>query len=90
MHGTIRRRTPHYLLLPRRQRRRRGRALFSEKLAALTHKPVIVDHKGGAFGNIGTEAAAKSRPDGYAVLIATGSSTMATATSVFKKLPFDP
>src|SRR5260370_11073795 len=59
---------------------------FSEKLSALAGKPVIVENKGGALGNIGTEAAAKSRPDGYTVLIAPGSSTMAAATSTFKKL----
>ena len=63
---------------------------FSEKLSALAGKPVIVENKGGALGNIGTEAAAKARPDGYTVLIAPGSSTMAAATSTFKKLPFDP
>jgi len=63
---------------------------FSEKLSALAGKPVIVENKGGALGNIGTEAAAKSRPDGYTILIAPGSSTMAAATHVFKKLPFDP
>src|SRR5258707_2008518 len=63
---------------------------FSEKLSALAGKPVIVENKGGALGNIGTEATAKSRPDGYTILIAPGSSTMAAATSVFKKLPFDP
>jgi tripartite-type tricarboxylate transporter receptor subunit TctC len=63
---------------------------FSDKLSALAGKPVIVENKGGALGNIGTEAAAKSRPDGYTVLIAPGSSTMAAATSTFKKLPFDP
>src|SRR6266852_2981751 len=63
---------------------------FSEKLGALAGKPVIVENKGGALGNIGTEAAAKSRPDGHTVLIAPGSSTMAAAMSTFKKLPFDP
>ncbi len=63
---------------------------FSEKLSVLAGKPVIVDNRGGAMGNIGTEAAAKSRPDGYAILIAPGSSTMASAVSMFKKLPFDP
>jgi len=63
---------------------------FSDKLSALAGKPVIVENKGGALGNIGTEAAAKSRPDGYTILIAPGSSTMAAATSTFKKLPFDP
>jgi tripartite-type tricarboxylate transporter receptor subunit TctC len=63
---------------------------FSEKMSALAGKPVIVENKGGAMGNIGTEAAAKSRPDGYTILIVPGSSTMASAVSTFKKLPFDP
>jgi tripartite-type tricarboxylate transporter receptor subunit TctC len=63
---------------------------FSEKMSALAGKPVIVENKGGAMGNIGTEAAAKSKPDGYTILIVPGSSTMASAVSTFKKLPFDP
>jgi tripartite-type tricarboxylate transporter receptor subunit TctC len=63
---------------------------FSERLSALAGKPVIVDNRGGAMGNIGTEAAARSKPDGYTILIVPGSSTMAAAVSGFKKLPFDP
>ncbi len=63
---------------------------FSAKLSALAGKPVIVENRGGALGNIGTEAAARSKPDGYTILIVPGSSTMAAAVHVFKKLPFDP
>jgi tripartite-type tricarboxylate transporter receptor subunit TctC len=63
---------------------------FSERLSSLAGKPVIVDNRGGAMGNIGTEAAARSKPDGYTVLIVPGSSTMASAVATFKKLPFDP
>jgi len=63
---------------------------FSERLSALAGKPVIVENRGGALGNIGTEAAARSRPDGYTILISPGSSTLAAATHTFKKLPFDP
>jgi len=63
---------------------------FAAKLSALAGKPVVVDNKGGALGNIGTEAAAKSKPDGYTILIVPGSSTMAAAMHTFKKLPFDP
>ena len=59
-------------------------------MSALAGKPVIVDNRGGAMGNIGTEAAARSKPDGYTILIVPGSSTMAAAVSGFKKLPFDP
>jgi tripartite-type tricarboxylate transporter receptor subunit TctC len=63
---------------------------FSDKLSALAGKPVIVENRGGAFGNIGTEAAARAKPDGYTILISPGSSTMAAALSTFKKVPFDP
>jgi len=63
---------------------------FCEKLSVLVGRTVIVDNRGGAFGNIGTEAAAHSKPDGYTLLIVPGSSTMAAAVSGFKKLPFDP
>ena len=63
---------------------------FGGKLSEILGKPVVVDNRGGALGNIATEAAAKAKPDGYTILIAPGSSTMAAAQSVFKKLPFDP
>jgi tripartite-type tricarboxylate transporter receptor subunit TctC len=63
---------------------------FSEKLSVLAGRTVIVDNRAGAFGNIGTEAAARSKPDGYTLLVVPGSSTMAAAVSGFKKLPFDP
>ena len=63
---------------------------FGAKLAALAGKPVVVENRGGALGNIGTESVAKSKPDGYTILIVPGSSTMAAASHTFKKLPFDP
>src|SRR5918999_1194947 len=34
--------------------------------------------------------AAKSKPDGYTIMITPASSTLATAPHIFKKLPFDP
>ena len=63
---------------------------FAEKLQQKLGKTVIVENKGGAQGNIGTEFAARQKPDGYTILIAPGSSTMAAAQSTFKKLPFNP
>ncbi|HWM46737.1 MAG TPA: tripartite tricarboxylate transporter substrate binding protein [Xanthobacteraceae bacterium] len=51
---------------------------------------VITENKSGAFGNIATEYVARSKPDGYTLYVAPGSSFLAAAASLFKKLPFDP
>lgn len=53
-------------------------------------KPVVVENKPGAFGNIATEYVAKARPDGYTIYIAPGSSAFAAAPHLHKKLPYDP
>jgi len=63
---------------------------FAAKLEQLVGRTVIVDNKPGALGNIATEAAAKSKPDGYTILITPASSTLAMARHTFKSLPFDP
>ncbi len=63
---------------------------YSDKLAKLSGKPVIVENRAGAQGVIGTEYAAKARPDGYTILVAPISSTLAAAPFLFKKLPYDP
>ena len=41
----------------------------SERLTTALGKPIVVDNRGGAGGNIGAEAAAKSPKDGYTLLI---------------------
>jgi tripartite-type tricarboxylate transporter receptor subunit TctC len=63
---------------------------YAQKLTEITGKPVIVDNKPGALGNIATEYVARAKPDGYTFMITPGSSTLAAAASIFKKLPFDP
>src|SRR5215467_11027952 len=63
---------------------------YSAKLAELAGKPVVVVNKAGAQGNIGTEYLVRSKPDGYTIMITPASATLAAATSLFKKLPFDP
>src|SRR5262245_43767900 len=40
-----------------------------QKLADRTKVAVVVDNRPGASGNIGTEAVAKSAPDGYTLLM---------------------
>src|SRR4051812_34181090 len=49
---------------------------------------VVVDNRVGASGNIGTEAAAKSPPDGYTLLMT--ANTIVLNRSLFKKIPYDP
>ena len=63
---------------------------YAKKLQDALGKTVIVENKTGAFGNIATEYLAKSKPDGYTIGIMPGSSFLAAAASLFKKLPFDP
>ncbi len=63
---------------------------YAKKLSELAGKPVVVENKPGAFGNIATEAVARSKPDGYTIYIAPTSSTHAASPHLFKKLPFDP
>ena len=63
---------------------------YSDQLAKLAGKPVVVENKPGAQGTIATAFVAKSPPDGYTIHITPASSTLATAPHIFKQLPFDP
>jgi len=62
--------------------------IISPKLSDRWKQPVIVDNRAGASGNIGTDHAAKSAPDGYSILMAIDTMTMTPA--VYKTLPYDP
>ncbi len=63
---------------------------YSDKLSRLAGKPVVVENKPGAQGLLATDYVAKSKPDGYTILITPASSTLATAPHIFKHIPFDP
>ena len=63
---------------------------YSERLARVAGKPVVVENKPGAQGAVANDHVAKSKPDGYTILITPASSTLAAAPYIFKKLPFDP
>jgi tripartite-type tricarboxylate transporter receptor subunit TctC len=63
---------------------------YSDQLARLAGRPVVVENKPGAQGTIATGFVAKSPADGYTILITPASSTLATAPHLFKQLPFDP
>src|SRR6266487_4138913 len=61
---------------------------YSDRLSKLAGRPVIVENKVGANGMIASDALAKSRPDGYTIMITPASSTIAAAPYLFKSLPF--
>ena len=63
---------------------------YSDRLSKLAGKPVLVENKPGVQGTLASDYGAKSRPDGYTLMITPASSTLATAPYIFKKLPFDP
>ena len=63
---------------------------YADKLSRLAGKPVIVDNRGGAQGVVGTEVAARAKPDGYTLLFTPASSMLAAQPHFFKTLPFDP
>jgi tripartite-type tricarboxylate transporter receptor subunit TctC len=65
-----------------------GRSL-GDKLTTSLGQPIIVENRTGAGGNIGAEAAAKSAPDGYTLLLLL-SGTLVANPAVFAKLPFAP
>lgn len=61
--------------------------LVTQKLSESFGLPVIVDNRGGANGNIGTDIVAKAPPDGYTMVINTGATTI--NAHVYRALPFD-
>jgi tripartite-type tricarboxylate transporter receptor subunit TctC len=52
-------------------------------------QPIIIDNKAGAGGNIGTEAIARGKPDGYTLGMG-NFAPLAVNQALFKKLNFDP
>ncbi|MEO7728206.1 MAG: tripartite tricarboxylate transporter substrate binding protein [Burkholderiales bacterium] len=63
-----------------------GRVL-AQKFTEAWGQTVIVDNRAGAGGNIGADLVAKSAPDGYTILFA--SSSFSIAPAYYRKLPYD-
>ena len=61
---------------------------FSRKLQEQAGRPVVVENKVGASGNIAMGVAAKSRPNGYTILFAPNA-TLAGSPLLLKNPPFD-
>ncbi len=62
--------------------------VFGQKFGEAWGQPVVVDNRAGAGGIAGTDLVAKSRPDGYTLLMRFSSFT--TTPPFHPKLPFDP
>ncbi len=61
--------------------------LYMGKLTTALGKPFVIDFKPGAGGVIGHDHVAKSKADGYTLLLAAGSFTIQPSLS--RKLPYD-
>jgi tripartite-type tricarboxylate transporter receptor subunit TctC len=62
---------------------------LAQKLSPILGKPIIIDNKPGAGGNIGTEVIARAIPDGH--VIGMGNfAPLSVNQTLFKKLNFDP
>lgn len=65
-----------------------GCRLLAARLSELWGQQAMVENKPGAGGNVGTEAVARSAPDGYTVLMA--AFTHAVNVSLYRSVGYDP
>ncbi len=64
-----------------------GRVLV-QFMASDLGQPIVVENRGGASGTVGHAHVARSRPDGYTLLLASNS-TYAIAPHLLRNLPYD-
>jgi tripartite-type tricarboxylate transporter receptor subunit TctC len=62
--------------------------VIGDRLRETWGQPVIVENRAGAGQMIGADHVAKSAPDGYTIMLLTG--TFTTSAALQPKLPFDP
>jgi tripartite-type tricarboxylate transporter receptor subunit TctC len=61
---------------------------IGQKLTETQGYSVVIDNRGGGGTIIGSDLAAKARPDGYTVILV--ASTHAVVSSLHARLPYDP
>ena len=61
--------------------------IFADKFGTLWNQTVLVENRPGATGNIATDFAAKSAPDGYTILFT--ANTHVINAALYSKLPYD-
>ena len=62
--------------------------VIAERLQSTLGQPFVVENRSGAGGVIGTEATAKSPPDGYTILLSS-SAPLAVGLKLYQKVPYD-
>ena len=62
--------------------------VIAQQLTKSLGQPVVIDNRGGAAGNIGTELAVRADPDGYTILM--GAAALAINVTLYRNLAFDP
>ncbi|HET9707825.1 MAG TPA: tripartite tricarboxylate transporter substrate binding protein [Gemmatimonadales bacterium] len=62
---------------------------LAQKLGEGLSQAVVIDNRPGAGGSIGADAAAKSAPDGYTLLMGQ-LGPLAVSPAIYRKLPYDP
>jgi tripartite-type tricarboxylate transporter receptor subunit TctC len=62
--------------------------VIGQPISAALGQPWVVENRAGAGGNVGSEACARSAPDGYTLCIGTISSHAINA-SVYARMPYD-
>jgi tripartite-type tricarboxylate transporter receptor subunit TctC len=63
--------------------------IVAQPLSERLKQPIVIENRGGAGGNIGVNAAARSAPDGYTVVMATAGQ-IAINPHMQRTMPFDP
>jgi tripartite-type tricarboxylate transporter receptor subunit TctC len=61
--------------------------ILNQHLAPALGQTIVVDNRGGAFGNIANDIVSKAAPDGYTLLV-TADATITINPSVYSKLPY--
>jgi tripartite-type tricarboxylate transporter receptor subunit TctC len=62
--------------------------VVGQRMSEITKQPVLIDNRSGSAGALGTDAVAKSAPDGYTIAI-TSASSLAILPSL-EKINYDP
>src|SRR5262249_48118617 len=63
--------------------------ILTRKMEEILKQPFVIENRAGAGGGIAGAAVARATPDGYTILLATGS-LLAINVSLYKNLGYDP